>query len=275
VSLVLRRRRAPVLVSAHRFGAGDDASQENSRDALTDCLALGVDYVEFDVQRCVDGTFVVSHSAYVQLGPDRVRISELTLPQLRALRPDTLRYVEVLDALVGRAKAHIDLKFTSPDDRYDDPPSTYEAEAARLAVERLGAAELIVTTLDDQAVRALRDWADRAGVELLVGLSLGRSVRGLPWPEQLRVRVSELRPQLRLRESRANLVVAKHTLARLGVAAIARRRGLPLLVWTIDTEDSLHYWMKPGRAWLVTSNYPDAALRTRAAWTRPHRRPTP
>jgi glycerophosphoryl diester phosphodiesterase len=262
------RPRPPVLVSAHRFGAGDDASQENSRAALDASLALGVDYVEFDVQRCVDGTFVVSHSAWVQLGQDRVRISELTLPQLRVLRPDTLRYVEVLDALVGRAKAHIDLKFISPDDRYDDAPSTYEAEAARLAVERLGEAELIVTTLDDKAVRAVRDWADRAGVELLVGLSLGRSVRGLPWHEQLRVRVSELRPQLRLRESRANLVVAKHTIARLGVAALARRRRLPLLVWTIDTDKSLRYWMKPGRAWLVTSNYPAAALRTRRTWTK-------
>lgn len=76
-----------------------------------------------------------------------------------------------------------------------------------------------MTTLDGQAVRAVRDWADRAAVGLLVGLSLGRSVRGLPW-----------RKQLRLRESGANLVSVKHTLARLGVAAIARRRGLPLLV---------------------------------------------
>ncbi len=80
---------------------------------------------------------------------------------------------------------------------------------------------------------------------------------------QVRTRWSELRPHLRLSGSRANLVVAKHTLARLGVAAYARRRGLPLLVWTVDTERSLRYWMRPGRAWLVTSNRPEVALRTR------------
>ncbi len=130
-------------------------------------------------------------------------------------------------------------------------------------MEVLGPENLVVTTLEDASVRAVRDWADAAGLDLLVGLSLGRSVKGLPVVRQVRTRWSELRPHLRLSGSRANLVVAKHTLARLGVAAYARRRGLPLLVWTVDTERSLRYWMRPGRAWLVTSNRPEVALRTR------------
>ena len=53
-------------------------------------------------------------------------------------------------------------------------------------------------------------------------------------------------------------------LARLGVASYARRRGLPLLVWTIDAEKALRYWMRPGRAWLVTTNQPGLALRVRS-----------
>ena len=48
-------------------------------------------------------------------------------------------------------------------------------------------------------------------------------------------------------------------------SACARRRGLPLLVWTVDTERSLSYWMRPGRAWLVTSIEPALALRVRDA----------
>ena len=174
-----------------------------------------------------------------------------------------LRYEQVLEALAGRARAHVDLKFTSPDAAYGHPASTHEALATALAVERLGADNLIVTTLDDHAVRAVRDWADQHGVELLVGLSLGRSVVGLPWHRQLRIRISELLPRLRYLESRANLVVANHTLARAGVARFARRRGLPLLVWTVDTPGSLRYWMRPGRAWLVTTNYPQTALEIR------------
>ena len=120
----------------------------------------------------------------------------------------------------------------------------------------------------------MRDWAEAEGLDLLVGLSLGRRVRGLPLLRQLSIRLSELRPRARYVESRANLVVAKHTIARFGVAAFARRRGLPLLVWTVDTADSLQYWMKPGRAWLVTSNNPELALTARYGYPR-RRAPRP
>jgi glycerophosphoryl diester phosphodiesterase len=259
----MRRRRDPVLISAHRFGAGPDRDLENSLDALETSLALGVDYVEFDVQRCNDGTFVVAHDSWVAVGDHQLPLSALTPPQLEVLAGTVVRYDDVLARIDGRARAHIDLKFSSPDDAYADPAATYEVAAVRRAVERLGTGFLLVTTNDDRAVRAVRDWADAEGHELLVGLSLGRSVRGLSWPRQVQVRISELLPRLRLRESRANVVVAKDVLARLGVGAFARRQHLPLVVWTVDGEKALRYWLRPGRAWLVTTNQPGRALRIR------------
>ena len=261
-----------MLVSAHRCGAGGDRARENTRAALDDALALGVDFVEFDVQRLGDGSLVLFHDDAVWLGGSLVPLTRLDLATFAERAPHFLRYDEVLDALAGRARAHIDLKFTSPEHLYADPGSTHEVAAVRRAVEVLGADRLAVTTLEDQSVRAVRDWADDTGLGLLVGLSLGRDVTGLPVVRQVRTRWSELRPHLRLSGSRANLVVAKHTLARLGVAAYARRRGLPLLVWTVDTEGSLRHWMRPGRAWLVTSNRPEVALRVRDEHDRRHDR---
>ena len=258
-----RRRRDRVLISAHRFGAGKDRDLENSLDALETSLALEVDYVEFDVHRCNDGTFVVTHDSWVAVGDHHLPIASLTPRQLEVLAGTVVRYDDVLARIGGRAKAHIDLKFTSPHEAYADPLASYEVAAVRRALDVLGAGYLMVTTNEDKGVRAVRDWADAEGHELLVGLSLGRSVRGLPWSKQVRVRVSELLPKLRYRESRANLVVAKDILARLGVAAFARRRHLPLVVWTVDSEKSLRYWLRPGRAWLVTTNQPGVALRIR------------
>jgi len=242
----LHRRHPPVLVSAHRMGAGGDRSRENTLAALEDAVALGVDYVEFDVWRRDDGSFVVAHDPEHDAG---------------------LSYDTVLAAIGTRALAHIDLKFVSPGEAYD-AGQAWELEAARRAVETLGQDRMIVTTGHDRGVRAVRDWGDTQGLELRVGLSLGTSVRRLSLLRRIDVRRSELFPTVRIRDSRANLVVAHHTLARLGVAAFARRRGLPLLVWTVDTPRGLRYWLRPGRAWLVTTNQPALAMRVREGVSR-------
>jgi len=109
-----RRPRTEVLVSAHRMGSGGDRSRENSLEALEAAVGLGVDFVEFDVWRREDGTFVVAHDREHDTG---------------------LEYDAVLAALAGHAGAHIDLKFTSPAAAYRES-TAWEVEAARRAVGR-------------------------------------------------------------------------------------------------------------------------------------------
>lgn len=251
------RARDQVLLSAHRCGAGGEKDLENTREALDRALALGVEYVEFDVHRSSDGELILHHDDWILVDGDKHWVRDATLAQFQATRPHVLRYDEVLAALAGRARAHIDLKFTSP-------RGVDEVAAVARAVEVLGPENIVVTTLDDRSVRAVREWSDAQGLPVLAGLSLGRRVRGLPLRAAVRIRLSELFPRLRYRASLANVMVANHTLARYGVARFARRRNLPLLVWTIDTEKSLRYWLKPGRAWLVTTNHPELALTVRS-----------
>jgi glycerophosphoryl diester phosphodiesterase len=213
------------LVSAHRCLTAAD---------IEAAIALGADYVEIDVQRCADGSLILFHDP-VDVAP-----------------PGTLTYADALDLLAGRARLHLDLKVEGG-----------EVPIVAQAVDRLGSDALLVTTLDDDGVRAVRDWADAEGHDLLVGLSLGRGLRDIPVLHAIRVRLTELFPAVRYRRSLANLAVAHHWLARVHVRRFARRHGFPLLVWTVDTEDSLRYWLKPGRAWLVTTNHPEVALRMR------------
>ena len=213
------------LVSAHRC---------LTRQDIEAAIALGVDYIEFDVQRCADGSLVLLHDP-VDVAP-----------------PGTLTFSEALDLLAGRARLHLDLKVEG-----DEVPVVAEA------VRRLGTDRLLVTTLDDDGVRAVREWAIGEGHDLLVGLSLGRGVRDIPVLHGLRIRLTELFPRARYRSAGANLAVAHHWLARLRVRSFARRHRLPLLVWTVDTPRALAYWMRPGRAWLVTTNHPALALRLR------------
>lgn len=237
-----------MLVSAHRCGAGDDKAAENGLRALHASVEMGADYIEFDVQRLPDGEFVIAHD----------------LPHDDGV--ELLGYERILRAVAGRVGAHIDLKFDSPEYLYDDSALPYEVDAVRTAIDILGGPErIVVTTNHVHSVRALRDWADRRGISLKVGLSLGRSTKGMSWSESLAVRRGELFPDRIMASSGANVVCVHHALATLNVARWARANGLPMLVWTVDDGPHLRSWLRPGAAWMVTSNHPRLALSLRTS----------
>jgi glycerophosphoryl diester phosphodiesterase len=118
--------------------------------------------------------------------------------------------------------------------------------------------------LEDVSILAVRRWSESAGIALLVGLSLGRGLSGASWAEGIRVRLSELSPGRRMRESRANLVVVNKTLAAYGVLRWAKRHDVPTLVWTVDAPDELRKFLRDPRVWMVTTNYPSRALALRS-----------
>jgi len=234
----------PVLVSAHRCGAGDDPQGENSLHALEHSVALGADFVEFDVRRRPDGQLIVAHD-----------------------RPDdgvqVLAYDTLLEALGDRAGAHIDLKFGSPKELYDELGACWEVEVVRRALKHLPADRIVATTGRDRAARALHDWARAEGLPLLVGLSIGSSLRGLTPRAAAASLLRQLTPDARFDACGADVVCANHGLALLRLRRFARRRGLKLLVWTVDSPALLRWWMRPGRAWMVTTDHPALALRDR------------
>ncbi len=256
------------MISAHRCGAGRETELENTRTALDRAVKLDIEYVEFDVQRCGDETFVLFHDDHLRIDGRDISLDELTYEEFSSHADHFLRYDEVLASLAEAGKrAHIDFKFVSERSAYRTPATTHEVIATRLALDYLPPEQLIVTSLEDRSIRAVRDWADSEQIELLAGLSLGRDTEGQPRWRRTLVRLSELFPAARYRRCRANLVVVNQRLAGLTVARFARRRGLPMLVWTVDDEAVLRRWLSPGAAWLVTTNYPERAIQIRERFT--------
>jgi glycerophosphoryl diester phosphodiesterase len=254
--------RARVLVSAHRAGWGGDPARENTREALAEVAASGVDYVELDVRRLADSTLVLSHEPWVCVDGQHLPLARLSAGELRAVAPSVLLLGEGLDLLGGRVGAHLDLKLSG-----SGPGEVRQASvaAAALAVARLGPSAVLVTTGRLAAARATRDWARAEGLDVPVALSVGGSVAGHPLGTQLRMRREQLFPAHRVARSGADALAANHWLALVGLARFARRAGLPLLVWTVDHPRLLRHWLRPGRAWMVTTNRPDLAMSIRDA----------
>ena len=251
------------LLSAHRGGVGDDPGRENTRDALVDAVLLECEYVEIDVQRCRGGAHVVHHDDVVLDGDRQVPISTLTLEEFTELAGPRLMLDEALEVLRGRKKVHLDLKFLSDPDDGGDIGHGHEVELVEQVIDIMGAENVVVTTLEDESVRAIRRWSRTRHPDLLVGLSLGRDVEGpLRW-SSLATRIAEVFPGRRVRGCDANLVVCHKAIASLRVAAWAARNGLPLLVWTVDEPRELRSWLRDPRVWLITTNFPRRAARLR------------
>lgn len=238
------------LVSAHRGGAGDDRSAQNTLAAFETAIAAGCDYVEFDVRLTADATPVIFHDAMIDDGAVRRAIAGHRADEFT---PTTLLLLDdVLELVAGRVRAHVDLKVPG-----------HEVEVVERAVSRLGVDDVIVTTTEDASVRRLVAWSRENAPGLLVGLSSGRRTwPGHRWARRL-VWLEAAFPRTRIRLSRANLVVAHKSIARWSLRSYARRRGLPLLVWTVDEPAELRRWMNDPAVWMVTTNHPDRAFAAR------------
>lgn len=249
------------MISAHRSGAGTGQSAENGLETLKSAAELDCEFVEFDVQRCADGVFVLRHDGFVDdVDGGRLAVSDISYAELVALDGPTATMREALQSLSGRSRAHVDLKFVSDPDAYSEPAQTFEVQATMEILSLLEVTDCVVTTLEDRSVRAVRAWSRANAPGLLVGLSLGRDTAGLPRLRSATIRTSELFGELRLLNCDANLVVADQRLAKKRLAKVAQRLDLPLLVWTVDDPEDLRYWIEDSRAWLVTTNFPERAL---------------
>lgn len=238
------------LVSAHRGGAGDDHTAQNTLAAFEDAIALGCDYVEFDVRLTADGTAVVFHDDQLTDDGASRSIAGHRLDEFTGVVLVTLD--DVLALVRGRVKAHVDLKVAGR-----------EVELVSRILGVLGVADVVITTAEDASVRRLVAWSRLHAPGLLVGLSSSpRSSHGSRLGRLL-ARAESAFPRTRVWWSRANVVVSHKAVARWSLRAYARRRGLPLLVWTVDRPDELARWMNDPDVWMVTTNHPERAFAAR------------
>jgi glycerophosphoryl diester phosphodiesterase len=257
------------LVSAHRCGyaeLGTVGGQEDPLAGIAHSATVGADYCEFDVRRCADGTFVVSHDADGGTGDDSCMIADLTWPEVHDRAPG----VCTLDALLAALEtsgmgAHVDLKFRTPSEEWTTG-ARWETDAIAVVAARLAPSRIVVTSGVRRTTAGIRSWAEEHDAPVVVALSIGGSVRGMSWQNAVRRRWGELFPQLRFRRSEADAVAAHFALAMIRLSRWTTHIGVPLLVWTVDSAWLQKRFLHDRRIWMITTNHPARAVALRDRW---------
>ncbi len=220
---------SPVLISAH-------ASHAARAQSYPDAVAARADYVELDIRRTADDELVAFHEPSTPQGHPVASVGHARLSDLVGYDVPTVH--QVLAVLKGRARGHLDLK-----------EAGYEDRLVGLALDALGPGQFIVTTREDASVAAIRSrFPDEAAVPAALSLGLRRG---------------DARPWARLRDCGARWVAADRRLALAGLARQCRRRDVKIMVWTVNSEPEIRYWLFRGHADVLITDRPALAVALR------------
>jgi glycerophosphoryl diester phosphodiesterase len=221
-----------VLIVAHRGAAG--AAPENTLASVERALADGTDWVEIDVQETRDGQVVVVHdSDFMKLAGDPLKVWEGDLAQVRAL--DVGRWFdpgfagqrvpllgEVLDAVRGRARLVIELKYYGHDQRL-------EQRVVDLVEDAGMADQVAIMSLKLPGVQKVQALRPGWHTGLLAATSLGD-----------------------LSRLDVDFLAVNANMASPGFIRRAHRAGKRVLVWTVNDALSLSKWMSAGVDGVIT-----------------------
>jgi glycerophosphoryl diester phosphodiesterase len=217
---------SPRRIEVIGHGGAGDFFPGNSRQSIEQALKIGVDRIEFDVQRSADGQIVLVHDERINAGSrGKAPTRSLTTAELRAALPGLLTLREAVELIGNSASLLVDVKHPG-----------YERELiAELKSLKVGAGHAVSST----HISVLR--AVQAEIpELRIGLSTGHLSGAPPWPLGKRVAGVGLRwatPLPLLIAAKAmgatDLMVQYRVCSRFLVRA-AHRLGLRVNTWTVD-----------------------------------------
>lgn len=236
-----------VLISAHKCGQTELGELTIIENALKAC-ELGADFVEFDVRVTKDKQFVIWHDRFVRIGDKLVAVSRTNCEDFLTQVPQSCTLKDLLKAIQGKAKGHVDLK-----------DGHKELEVVDLCASLLGRNGFVVTTLRDKSVRKIR----KLRPDCMIGLTLGADTRGLPKRLALKIRLSEYFPEIRIAHTKPNFLAIYYKETIFGSLYLAKLDKLPVLLWTIDSPNEIRHAFNNPLIWMFTTNFPSKAANIR------------
>ena len=246
-------RAVGTLLAAHRGGA--QLWPENSLFAFRNAIALGADFLEFDVHLSRDGQVVVIHDPTLgRTTTGTGAVSDRTLAELRTLRlkgrdgKTTEELVPTLDDVAQLAaptpvRLLLEIKVDARGGRY---PGIEEKGLAILDSHGM-AARTIVMAFQEETVRRIRTLRPEV------------SVGGLCEKRELAEMGSTVEREIDgLRKLGARFIGLHQELVTADVVRQAQQAGLLLGVWTVNDAPAMKRFIEMGVGILITDR-PDAA----------------
>ncbi len=211
-------REEPARLIAHR--AGGTLASENSIEGLYAAIEHGCYASEIDVQRTKDGYYVINHDDdFLRLTGVARAPKDMTLDEIRELRiQDTtgsgaelpvVTLEEMLDVIKGREKLFIELKGVTADRRMVD-------DVVGIVREKNCVGDVVLISLNYDVI----DYAESTYPEFETGTLFFNGIGN---------------------EATLNcdLLIMEEEIARNSSVQAIHEAGKQVLVWTVNTEDSM------------------------------------
>jgi glycerophosphoryl diester phosphodiesterase len=233
--------RKPIII-AHRGASTHE--QENTLESFAKAIELGADMIEFDVRRTKDEVFVAYHDALIDTNP----IGRLTYKEIEKKHRSKGGHVPTIEEIVDLAKGRIGIDVEIKEEGYEN-----------LIVERIAASfgqdHLMVTSFNDASLRIVK----RHFPDIPAGLILGKSK-----PQgYAATRLSELFPMKRCQRAQADFLVPNFRLLKFAFLTRARRRNIPVYVWTVNEKSMIEKLLRDKRVEGIITDRPDIAVAVR------------
>lgn len=237
---------ASPLVIAHR--GASSLAPENTMAAVHAALDLGVDMVEVDVHRSMDGELVVIHDGTVTRTTNGTgAVNRFTLADLKKLdagswfdtsfegeRIPTLR--EVLEAAKDRATVLIELK-----------GERTEVRTVELVRELGMSGQVVIQSFDFQQIQKAKQKAPEIPTVFLVSQPEHSSE-----PERAAVWMTNMAEYVG-----ASGVAVRHNWFTPELLELASDKGLQVFVWTVDGKSNLRKFIGAGVDGIITNEPQD------------------
>ena len=220
----------------------------NSRQSIEQALKIGVDRIEFDVQRSADGELVLVHDDYLRLpGGQKKAVRALPTAAVRELLPGLLTFDEAVELIGDQSAYMIDVK----------SPGYQREVAAAIRRHRLDGKSIVSSTYANVLQDLRREFP-----ELRTGISTGHLATSIPMKAArtvvsgaLQISIPALL-EIAVRRIGATDAMVQYRACSARLVALMHRRGIRVNTWTVDHPKQIRRVIAMGVDGVI-SNRPD------------------